>query len=110
MAETFTLDEVGALLNLVVSGIRTGGVDDRVFTLEEVSARTGWALETLEEDCRAGRLKHTKRGRKRGMTSSQIAEAINMHTVGAPVADQIATLVNARGSGVKPGNRRRAAA
>ncbi|WP_433731161.1 hypothetical protein ACQP2Y_21975 [Actinoplanes sp. CA-051413] len=109
MAETFTLEEVGALLNTVVSGIRTGSVEDRVFTLEEVAARTGWALDTLEEDCRAGRLQHTKRGRKRGMTSSQIADAIHQHTVGVPLADQIAALAS-RNSGVRPGNARRRAA
>jgi hypothetical protein len=109
MAETFTLEEVGALLNTVVSGIRVGSVEDRVFPLEEVAARTGWALDTLEEDCRAGRLKHTRRGRKRGMTSSQIADAINQHTVGATVTDQIASLVGPHASGVRPGNRRRAA-
>lgn len=109
MAETFTLEEVGALLNTVVSGIRAGSVDDRVFTLEEVAARTGWSVVTLKEDCRAGRLSHTKRGRSLGMTSSQINDAINRHTVGPAVADQIAELVRDRG-GVRPGNRRRAAA
>jgi hypothetical protein len=108
MAETFTLDEVATLLNTVMSGIRQGGVDDRVYSLEEVAARTHWSLETLKDDCIAGRINHTRRGRQRGMSSSQIAEAILQHTTGASFDDKLTALVRTDAGQVRPGSRRRA--
>ena len=80
MAETFTLNEVAALLNTVVSGIRAGGsADDRVFSLPEVAERTGFALRSLELECRRDQIPHTRRGRSLGMTSRQIALLVNRH-------------------------------
>ena len=90
MTATYTVDQVQSLLNLVVEGLRVG-VEDRVYTLEEVAARTGWALSTLEDDCRRGRVQHTKRGRSLGMTSRQIAAEAQRHVAGrdgAPLADE----------------------
>jgi hypothetical protein len=109
MTETFTRDEVTALVHMLVSGIRPGAVDDRVYSLEEVAERTHWSLDTLKADCAAEppRIKHTKRGRQRGMTSSQIADAIREHTIGAPFGDQLAALVHSSAGQVRPGNRHR---
>ncbi len=76
-ANTYTLDQVSALLNTVVAGIRSGdNGDDRVYPLTVVAERTGWALSTIEEECRNGTLEHTGKGRAVGMTSRQIALAV----------------------------------
>jgi hypothetical protein len=41
------------------------------------------------------------------MTSSQIADAIREHTIGAPFGDQLAALVHSSAGQVRPGNRHR---
>ncbi len=82
-ADVYTLDAVTALLNTVVAGIRAGDSgDDRVYPLTVVAERTGWALSTLEEECRNGTLEHTGKGRSVGMTSRQIALAVAKHRRG----------------------------
>lgn len=110
MAETYTLGEVAELLNTVVAGIRTGGSgDDRVYSLPEVSERTGFAVTSLEEDCRRGTIEHTKRGRTVGMTSRQIAMLVTQYARGggasAPVV--VDALDQARQMSRQSGGRRR---
>jgi hypothetical protein len=82
-APTYTVDDVTRLLDAVVSGIRVGGVDDTLYTLPEVAERTKVALRTLEEDCLAGRVEHTLKGRTRGMTPTQVALMLRQHRVPA---------------------------
>ena len=89
MAGTLTLDEVNALVQTLVAGIRSGSNgDDRVFTLPEVAERTGFALDTLEHDCRAGVYEHTRKGRRIGMTSRQIALMVHRHATGGDLAQR----------------------
>lgn len=58
----------------------TDGVVSRLFTLQEVAERTGFALRTLQRDCRASRVAHVHRGRDRLMTEQQVQELIDRHT------------------------------
>ena len=51
-----------------------------LFTLAEVSNKTGFALRSLELDCRAGRVEHVHRGRDRFMTAAQVELLIAGHT------------------------------
>lgn len=110
MADTFTIDEVAALLNTVVTGIRTGGNgDDLVYSLPQVADRTGFALSTLEEDCRRGAVEHTHRGRTVGMTSRQIAMLVSQHARGgeAPPPVAVDEFEQARTMSRQSGARRR---
>jgi hypothetical protein len=52
----------------------------KLYTLREVSDQTGFALRTLERDCRAGRVEHVHRGRERLMTAAQVQTLIEKHT------------------------------
>lgn len=62
----------------------------RLYTLKEVSDHTGFALRTLERDCRAGRVVHVHRGRDRLMTVEQVAALIQQHTTQpSPVPSEI---------------------
>lgn len=83
MRGAFTLEEVSQLLNTVVLGIRTGeDAEDRLYSLEEVAERTGFAVRGLEDDCRSGLIEHTKRGRSLRMTSRQIGLLVKRHATG----------------------------
>lgn len=85
--DSFTLDQVAQLLNTVVAGIRTGDQgDDLVYSLPEVHERTGFALSTLEDDCKSGTIEHTRRGRTIGLTSRQIAILVTRHRSGGDLA------------------------
>lgn len=53
--------------------------DIRLWTLAEVAEQTGFALRTLERDCRAGRVEHVHRGRVRCMTTPQVQALIARH-------------------------------
>lgn len=87
MPETYTLDEVSRLMSTLIDGIRTGdNGDDRVYSLPEVSDRTGFALRQLREDCRADLVEHVHRGDFRGMTSRQIAILVARHSSGGDLA------------------------
>lgn len=55
----------------------------RLYTLSEVAALTGFALRTLQRDCRAGKITHVHRGRDRLMTREQVEMLINRHTAQA---------------------------
>jgi hypothetical protein len=75
--DTMPMAQVRDLFATVIAGIRIGNThEDRVYSLQEVHERTGWALRELKEDCRLHRIEHTRRGRAIGMTSSQIAKEI----------------------------------
>jgi hypothetical protein len=52
----------------------------KLWTLEEVADRTGFALRTLQRDCRAGRIEHVHRGRDRLMTAAQVQKLIEQDT------------------------------
>lgn len=52
----------------------------RLYTLAEVSEMTGFALRSLELDCRSGRVEHVYRGRARRMTSAQINALVEKYT------------------------------
>jgi hypothetical protein len=54
----------------------------RVYTLEQVHEMTGFALTSLEADCRDGKVKHTRRGRTIGMTLRQIDMLVEAYEVG----------------------------
>ena len=61
------------------------------YSLAEVAEMTGFARSALEDDCRAGRIAHVKRGHFVGMTRDQIEALIAAHTVGAttrPLSDE----------------------
>lgn len=51
----------------------------KLWTLKEVSEQTGFALRTLQRDCRAGRVTHIHRGRDRLMTTEQVQALIAQH-------------------------------
>ncbi|WP_250029676.1 hypothetical protein [Paractinoplanes maris] len=90
MPETYTIDELAQMLQVVVNGIRTGdNGDDRVYSLTEVAARTGFAERQLTLDCRAGLIEHTRRGSFRGMTSRQIAILVGRHAEGGDLAHRV---------------------
>ena len=55
----------------------------RLYTLSEVAEITGFALRTLQRDCRAGKITHVHRGRDRLMTREQVEMLINRHTAQA---------------------------
>ncbi len=79
-----SLDSVNAYLTKCASS-PAQHVDDEAFpklwTLREVHERTGFALRTLERDCRAGRIAHIHRGRKRFMTTAQVEMLVTAHAV-----------------------------
>jgi hypothetical protein len=116
MPETYTLDEVSRLMSTLIDGIRTGETgDDRVYSLPEVSNRTGFALRQLREDCRADLVEHVHRGDFRGMTSRQIAILVARHSSGGDLASRTsprgalaAALEMTRNSGAKRASRVRA--
>lgn len=62
------------------------------FTLREVAEATGFPLVPLQRDCRAGRVEHVYRSRKRFMTMEQVLKLVDQSTVrvapgaGAPTA------------------------
>ncbi len=58
----------------------------KLYTLEEVAAATGFALRTLERDCRAGRIAHVHRGRARMMTADQVEALIEL-SIKQPLPD-----------------------
>lgn len=102
---TSTLGEVVRLLNDVVGTAKTASDPHRVYSLEEVAAITGWALDTLREDCRTKRITYVRKGRSYGLTAKMLAAAIEKHTEGVTFDDRLAALVRSTG-GVRPGNRR----
>jgi hypothetical protein len=73
------------LINLLHAALATIAVPDpveevRVYSFVEVADITGMSRDSLEQDCRAGRLEHTHRGRKRGMTLAQIRKLLDAST------------------------------
>jgi hypothetical protein len=52
-----------------------------LYTLEEVSERTGFALRTLQRDARIGKFAHVHRGRQRLMTDEQIELLLQQSTI-----------------------------
>ncbi|HEY6115968.1 MAG TPA: hypothetical protein VI172_08420 [Candidatus Dormibacteraeota bacterium] len=100
------LTQVARQLGDVAMAVRP---DDprRIYSLEEVAELTGWALDTLKEDCRTGRLKYVRKGRAYGLTARQLDDAIEQHTENGDVQRRLASVVTS-GSGVKAGNRRNA--
>lgn len=77
MKDSYSHTQLMAIINMVVSGNHPGGtIDDRIYTLDEIVERTGWAKSTLEEELRAGTYDYTGKGRSVGMTPTQLAQAI----------------------------------
>lgn len=72
-----------------------GDVLPKLWTLDEVSKETGFALRTLQRDCRADKIPHVHRGRDRLMTTEQVWALIAQHTV-KPVEDPAITAEKAR--------------
>lgn len=56
--------------------------NSRVYSLREVSEMTGFALRDLEIQCREGKIRHTAKGRTRGMTLRQIDLLVECFEVG----------------------------
>ena len=54
-----------------------------VLSLEGVAELTGMSLRQLERDCRAGRIRHTHRGKLRGMTREQIRDMVAAYATGS---------------------------
>lgn len=74
-------DSVQALITKYGGAPITGDVLPKLWTLAEVAEATGFALRTLEHDCRADRVAHIHRGRDRLMTTEQVWQLIDAHTV-----------------------------
>lgn len=60
-----------------------------LYTLEEVAARTGFALRTLQRDARAEKFAHVRRGKTRLMTEDQIEDLIKSSTVGGAPRESV---------------------
>lgn len=111
MTNTVDLDQVAHSLAQVArqlgDALTAARVEDprRVYTLPEVAALTGWALSTLEEDCRLGRIRFVRKGKAYGLTAKQFDALIEQHTVHGDIGQRLAAVV-ATASPVQPGNRR----
>ena len=87
--KTFTFDEVTSLVAMLVGNLRSTGIEDGAYTLEQVSERTGFALTSLQKDCRAGKIKHVRYGDARAMTPKQLADFMRQHSTGGELAPRI---------------------
>lgn len=78
--------EKASIEQYIISSSSAGAIDPpgipQLLTLKEVAARTGFALRTLERDCRADRIPHVHCGRARMMTGDQVAALIKRYTTG----------------------------
>src|SRR4051812_9457689 len=98
MSETPDLQQIAAALAQVARQLGDVVTAERmanprhVYTLPEVAATTGWALTTLVEDCRLGRLPHVIKGKAYGLTAKQLDAAIEMYTVHGSVEKRIAAV------------------
>lgn len=87
----------------------------RVYTLDEVAAMTGFSVRTLEDDCREGKVKHTRKGRTVGMTLRQIdmlvesCESGSGERPGMATEHDIETSLRASAARIRPARGRRAA-
>jgi len=95
MPDTFTLDEVTALLSTLLTGIRAGGgLEDGAYTLQQVSDRTGFAVTALTLACRAEEIEHVKYGNAIGMTPVQVAKLLKQCTRGGDVVERLTEFVS----------------
>lgn len=87
MADHYSVADMGGLLTAVMTGLRVGSDNqDRAYSLEEVSQRTGFAVSSLIKDCRAGRLNHVHYGDFRGMTPLHVAEMLRRYSTDGELA------------------------
>lgn len=78
---TYTVSDMSVLVATLLAGLRVGSEDqDRAYSLEEVSERTGFAASSLVKDCRAGRLNHVHYGHFLGMTPLHVAEMLRRYS------------------------------
>lgn len=117
MNGVYTNTQLLAIINMVVSGYPGHSIDDRIYTLDEIVERTGWAKSTLEEELRAGTYDHTGKGRSIGMTPTQLARAIatferkRKNAPGEVAVDELAKVREASRSAqnrIRPGRRQKA--
>lgn len=58
-----------------------------LYTLAQVSEKTGFALRSLQRDARAGKFEHIHRGRIRLMTEEQIDKLVSASVTGTLPVD-----------------------
>lgn len=86
-AGTYDVADLSALVATLLAGLRVGSdSQDRAYSLDEVSARTGFAVSSLIKDCRAGRLHHVRYGDFRGMTPLHVAQMLQRFSTDGDLA------------------------
>lgn len=70
--------------------------NSRVYSLKEVAEMTGFAERSLELKCRAGSIKHTREGRRRGLTMRQIELLVKSCETGGDDSEPIDEMAEAR--------------
>lgn len=73
-------ESIRAYLSRQTTGTPALTAIPKLYTLREVAEQTGFALRTLQQDCRADRIAHIRRGRERVMTAEQIQQLLDQHT------------------------------
>jgi hypothetical protein len=92
---TYTVSDMSMLVATLLTGLRVGSDhQDRAYSLDEVSERTGFAVTSLMKDCRAGRLNHVHYGDFRGMTPLHIAEMLRRYSTDGDLAIRRVELKN----------------
>ena len=74
-------EEVTRMLTAAIAAYHRDEAGARVFSLAEAADRLHMSERTLTLGCRAGDITHTKIGKFRGMTATQIEQYAAEHTV-----------------------------